>query len=366
MSKNKANVKGKGADRKKQNMTISIIVLAALFIVELYLMMNMPKEYLILGVIGLAMLIVVYRIIDLGFKIQDEKATKSEKEYENLFKSQRMSYLLMKENFEDMYVILKEIEDSTDIPIEDLIESQKAVAKVTIHRNKENANALMNSNEKMIEKMFEFEAKLNTMVKAMGSGTMAEEMPMMEEAVEMTAATEETEMPAMEEMGLDDVDLSAMESMLEEMPMMEEVTEEAEMPVAEEVAEEAVMPVAEEVTEEAEMPVAEEVAEEAVMPEAEEVTEEAEIPVTEEVTEDVAEEPAEMPVVEEKAEEPQVSVSDDPNHVMTPDEIAKLLGEAVETPAEEPVVEEKPIAPVSDDPNHVMTPDEIAALLGNL
>ena len=342
MSKNKANVKGKGADRKKQNMTISIIVLAALFIVELYLMMNMPKEYLILGVIGLAMLIVVYRIIDLGFKIQDEKATKSEKEYENLFKSQRMSYLLMKENFEDMYVILKEIEDSTDIPIEDLIESQKAVAKVTIHRNKENANALMNSNEKMIEKMFEFEAKLNTMVKAMGSGTMAEEMPMMEEAVEMTAATEETEMPAMEEMGLDDVDLSAMESMLEEMPMMEEVTEEAEMPVAEEVAEEA------------------------VMPEAEEVTEEAEIPVTEEVTEDVAEEPAEMPVVEEKAEEPQVSVSDDPNHVMTPDEIAKLLGEAVETPAEEPVVEEKPIAPVSDDPNHVMTPDEIAALLGNL
>ncbi len=347
MSKNKQNVQGKNTDRKKQKMTLAIIVLAALFIVELYLMMNRPTDYLILGAIALVMLIVVYRIIDLGFKIQDEKATKSEKEYENLFKSNRMSYLYMKENFEDMYVILKEIEENSDIPIEDLIESQKAVAKVTIHRSKENATALMNSNEKLIEKMFDFEAKLKEIEKLVSGGISAVSVET-EEIADMAAVEETmeemTEMAATEESMEEMTEMAATEESIEEMTEMaateESIEEMSEMAAIEESMEEI-----------ADMAVTEET----IM---ENTAEETEISAA---MEELIEDTVEIPM-----EEPQVTVSDDPNHVMTPDEIAKLLGETNAAPAEPPVAEEKPPMPDTSDPNHVMTPDEIAALLANV
>ncbi|MBO5371466.1 MAG: hypothetical protein J6A75_01985 [Lachnospiraceae bacterium] len=335
MSKDMENVQGKKSGNKKSKMTIFIIILAALFIAELYLMINRPTDYMVLGVVGLVMLCFVYWIIDLGFKIRNDEAEKSEKEYENLFKSQRMSYLLMKDNFEDMYVILKEIEENSDIPIEDLIESQKAVAKVTIHRSKENATALMNSNDQMIERLHSLEEKLTNMEKAIEESKLSRLDEMTEKILSSINTIENA---VKEEIQKNPSALTASE---EGFDVEEAIVSEEEIQAA---------------AEETEAPV--EIIEDTVQEAEETIENETAEPVVEEITE---EEKIEIPELE-----PQASISNDPNHVMTPEEIAKLIGETNAEPEPEPVVEEKPPMPDMSNPNHVMTPDEIAALLANM
>ena len=54
------------------------------------------------------------------------------------------------------------LEHKTAIPADEIITAQKAVAKVTISRSKENTDALMNSNEELINHLFSFEEKLDS------------------------------------------------------------------------------------------------------------------------------------------------------------------------------------------------------------
>ncbi len=84
----------------------------------------------------------------------------TKEQYENIFKSEKASYILLKKAFEQ----LEELESKSggNHTSEDIITAQKAIAKVTISRNRENADALLNSNDKMLEKIFDFEEKLGS------------------------------------------------------------------------------------------------------------------------------------------------------------------------------------------------------------
>ena len=52
------------------------------------------------------------------------------------------------------------IEKNLQLPTEELLTAQKAFAKININRSKENADALMNSNDKLLEKIVSFERTL--------------------------------------------------------------------------------------------------------------------------------------------------------------------------------------------------------------
>ena len=144
---------------------LSMVMFAALLIVDLYVMINRPGNHLALVVITLLALICIYFFID-AILIEIHKTGRStENQYENILKSEKASYLLLKRAFEQMDRLEqskskeKEVETGS---LEEVINAQKALAKVTINRSRENADAIMNSNDKVLEKIYDLEEKIGS------------------------------------------------------------------------------------------------------------------------------------------------------------------------------------------------------------
>ena len=403
----------------KGKMSVLLIILTALVTAELYLMINLAGNYLLIGGVALVMLCLVYLVINTAFKMKDEQEELHKKEYESLYKAQKVSYILMKQNFMDLLDLSEKILKSTesDLQIDELLRAQKGVAKVTIQRNKENALAIMNCNDKLLERMTAMEEILQGAVKEPDTSSqeaviaglkeelLAKQKEMMtsvdklgeslkaeflENISSMTSRIEKdiagiqvaapgvsaAEKPA---------EMSAERVLLESSRLMAEA-EEPVMPQAEPVADQAVVsgptvekPVEEPIVEESSAgepavqeadesvneepvfsePVQEPVVDESIMQETVASDPVVQEPVIDEIVseEPVISEPLQEPVMEEPViEESSVSTSAEE----TPE--AVIISEDTNLPEE--VVEEEVVPESAPDPNHIMTPDEIAALLG--
>lgn len=404
MKKEKNIVQEQKPQKTKVKMTFAILCLAVLFIVELYLMMNYSKEYLFLGIAGLGILCLVYIVTDLSFKMQREKESFYEKEYENIYKAQKVSYVFLKQSFMDMEKILERIEENTEVPAEELIEAQKAVGKITIQKNRENAASVLNSNEKVIHHIISLEDKVKEAVRSIEESSNASDTAPDDRQQEIIDNLAQNQIVLKEELNrlaeqmnlqnheiLDAVKKSLSENaaMLEE-HIVSEISVKAEENFApKEAAEsdtkgmviseepdtaEMVMPAEDDIV--SEMVTAEDpVEEESVLTESplsgesvmtEEIMEPAKGEKIAEPKESVAEE---VNAAEEKPQENETSLEEmaSSGKMMTPEEIAALLEEsnAAEEP-QEPIKEEKAAMPDLSDPGHVMTPEEIAALLANM
>ena len=62
-------------------------------------------------------------------------------------KSEKASCLLAKKSFEEISMMLEMADVKSEGSTEEIINAQKALSKVIISREKENADALMNSND---------------------------------------------------------------------------------------------------------------------------------------------------------------------------------------------------------------------------
>ena len=162
----------------KGKMSVLLIILTALVTAELYLMINLAGNYLLIGGVALVMLCLVYLVINTAFKMKDEQEELHKKEYESLYKAQKVSYILMKQNFMDLLDLSEKILKSTesDLQIDELLRAQKGVAKVTIQRNKENALAIMNCNDKLLERMTAMEEILQGAVKEPDTSSQEDEI----------------------------------------------------------------------------------------------------------------------------------------------------------------------------------------------
>lgn len=140
-------------------MTIGILFLVVLSIVELYLMMNYSDSYLFLGLVGLAILCFVYWVTDLSFKIHREQESSFEKDMESLYKAQKVSYITVKQGFAKLEELLDDLGEELSFPVDEVLQAQKAVGRVTIQKNKENIDAVVESNEKLIAHLQAFEQK---------------------------------------------------------------------------------------------------------------------------------------------------------------------------------------------------------------
>ncbi len=158
--KKEKELQEKASGNSKLKMTVGILALTVLCIVELYLMMNYFNSYLLLGVVGLAILCCVYWVTDLAFQMQNEKESALEKEFENLYKAQKVSYVTAKQGFLKMEEILDDLGDDLAFPSEEVVQTQKAIGRVTIQKNKENSEAVVASNEKLIEQLSVFESRI--------------------------------------------------------------------------------------------------------------------------------------------------------------------------------------------------------------
>ena len=371
----------KKADFSGVQIIFSAIALAVLFILELYVMLNFPTDYRMLGIFGVLMLAALYLLIISIQKKMYQKETRMQEQYDLLLRSEKASYLMLKKTYEMMEKRMGQMEQTASVPADNIINAQKAIAKVTINRNRENAEALLNSNDQVMDMLEAFQEKFHANNEALmnnqktlidqnnqdilskqqellsniseldeylKSGKIQDDLKSqlertIEESIREAAAYQAEKIASEVKTEAASAAKEAVKTKAQAAPVVEEEVLEPESVVQPEVAEET--PIVEEVVE----PAVEEasIVEETVEP----VVEEA--PILEEVVEPVAEE---TPIVEE-AVEPVV-------------EETPIVEEAVEPAAEETVVEAEPVndtpSPDLSDPNRMMTPEEIAALIANM
>ena len=326
----------------------SSLILAIAVFLEVYVMMNDSKNYVLLAVFGILAVVTLYLLLDNLFKLDSQKKKEFEEYYENLAKTEKATYLMLKKNFGDLEDRINVLEKTLKVPTEDIINAQKAVAKVTINRSRENSDAILNSNDNLMEELIKLRSYLenaNSDMKGMQKSLVSEQTK------EMLLKQQEI-LTGIKDMAItlqQDIVNGMSKTAVSYIPAPTVVPAE---PVQEEV------PATEPVEEAFEEPEA--ISEpEVAVEEPTEVSEEAPVETPEEAQEEAP--------VEEKPAMPDLS---DPNHVMTPEEIAAMIANAdalapePEAPEETPI-EEKPAMPDLSDPNHVMTPEEIAAMIAN-
>ena len=402
----------KQKDTSLNTILISSLAIMLLFLVELFLMITMTQMLPAIAVVGV--LIVGCAYIDLSTYIKriQKKEQEQEEQYASILKSEKAAYLLIRKYFDEIEEQLSLMEDKFSEPFQEVVAAQKATAKVTINRNKENTDALMNSNDKLLELVFNLEAKLDEASEAISDGfaerTKDQDAVLLQKQTEISNQMRELELSLRNEIlqavnklssvspqvvmappqmmpmqqpfaapvnkepepdafgSLNDLDVSSDLGGLGDLPDFVPLDAvESEMPEP--------APVIEEVQEEPEAASIEELP---PLMDLEPIEESKPIAEPEPVSEL---EPMPEPVAEELPPMPDLS---DPNKMMSPDDIAALLAnmsaessvvaeeaaepEPIAEPEPEPAVEELPPMPDLSDPNKIMSPDEIEALLASM
>ena len=383
---------------------ITLLIAVILLVADLYAMINMPQKFIILAIITALFLVAIYFLVDsISIYLMAEKNRKEE-QYDSIFKSEKASYLLLRKTFDDLYELIEKGNQSRKTNVEDIIHAQKAVAKVSIGRSKENADALMNSNDRIMEKISMLEAVLSDNVSHPAPetnkndsayaqnildnqnkilqqlevlqntlNTIGADAKIAAESAKQNFFTEERilaeenkiekEEPQVQEAAVEEIPSAAGEAtVMEETPIEEVPSDMEETPIEEEPSVMEETPIEEEPSVMEETPIEEEpsVMEETPIEEEPSVMEETPI---EEVPSDMEE----TSIGKEEVSSPEEDLSkyDDIMVDTLTDTDDNVPVEKIPL-EDETVVDDKPAMPDLSDPNKVMTPDEIAALIANL
>ena len=413
MEEAKQNNKQK-KDSYNLRIVTAVLVLAVLVLGELYVMINYPTNYVALIVLTVVALADIYILIASAIQKNYKKEIDQYEQYDNLFKSEKASYLVTRKSFEDIADQLDRIEEAAGSPTKDIIDAQKSIAKVTISRNKENSDALMNSNDKLLEQIFNLSDRLDNLEKSM-----LEQQRIVAENANKDLLLKQQEMAA----SIKEMELSIRNTILAEVGKINiapaiaytaapvqpapaayaqapQTAEEPVAPIEEAMPEEPVAPIEEVMPEEPVAPIEEAMPEELVAPIEEVMPEEPVAPIEEMMAEEPATEPAAEEEMPDLAEDDLLNIdalfgndeeAEAPENVAETTEAAEesvepeaeeaigfddTLGFADEEPeisiSEEPAFTEEmvntidePVTEMNSDPNHMMTPEEIAALIAN-
>lgn len=158
---------GKGnymQDKKQKKAKIQVIFLILIstlvILADFYAIINYPKEYMLIAAITVIFMICLWGVISGIFSLNALKEDRREEQYDSIFKSEKASYLMLRKYFDEIEEKIEILQKESKIPTEDIINAQKGIAKVVINRNKENADAIMNSNEQLMETFERLENKL--------------------------------------------------------------------------------------------------------------------------------------------------------------------------------------------------------------
>lgn len=142
-----------------------VAVIAAM--ADVYIIVNAPKNYILLAIVSAVLLVAIFFLVSGKMQLRDLSSQKAEEQYQNIVTSQKACYLQARKKFRETGEMLGELDkkigplassNETNYKkisglLDSLMEDQKKVAKLTLSRSKENANALMNSNDKVMEEM---------------------------------------------------------------------------------------------------------------------------------------------------------------------------------------------------------------------
>ena len=383
---------------------ITLLIAVVLLVADLYAMINMPQKFIILAIITALFLVAIYFLVDsISIYLMAEKNRKEE-QYDSIFKSEKASYLLLRKTFDDLYELIEKGNQSRKANVEDIIHAQKAVAKVSIGRSKENADALMNSNDHIMEKISMLEAVLSDNVSHPAPetnkndsayaqnildnqnkilqqlevlqntlNTIGADAKIAAESAKQNFFTEERilaeenkiekEEPQVQEVAVEEIPSAAGEAtVMEETPIEEVPSDMEETPIEEEPSVMEETPIEEEPSAMEETPIEEEPSVMEATPVEEEPSVMEETPIEEEPSM-----MAETSIGKEEVSSPEEDLSkyDDIMVDTLTDSDDNVPVEKIPL-EDETVVDDEPAMPDLSDPNKVMTPDEIAALIANL
>ena len=347
---------------------ITLLIAVVLLVADLYAMINMPQKFIILAIITALFLVAIYFLVDsISIYLMAEKNRKEE-QYDSIFKSEKASYLLLRKTFDDLYELIEKGNQSRKANVEDIIHAQKAVAKVSIGRSKENADALMNSNDRIMEKISMLEAVLSDNVPQPAPETNKNDSAYAQNILDnQNKILQQLEVlqNTLNTIGADAkiaAESAKQNFFTEERILAEENKIEKEEPQVQEVAVEEIPSAAGEATVMEETPIEEVPSDMEETPIEEEPSVMEETPI-EEVPSDM-EEPS---IGKEEVSSPEEDLSkyDDIMVDTLTDSDDNVPVEKIPL-EDETVVDDEPAMPDLSDPNKVMTPDEIAALIANL
>lgn len=145
----------------KSKLVIAIMITAALFIAELYVMINQSNNMVLVIGIAVLILIALYFVIAAILDCVNADNSASREQYENIYKSSKASYMLLKRNLDELSKQVNSINaaKSEDVSLE-IIKAQKAITKVAMNKNKE-------SQDKLFIELNNLEASLNDRIRGL-------------------------------------------------------------------------------------------------------------------------------------------------------------------------------------------------------
>lgn len=119
----------------KLQMVIAVMVMTALFIAELYVMINESHNIVLIVGIAVLILIALYFAIDAVWDSKNEKDIIRREQYDNIYRSEKASYMLLKKNFEVLSKQVKNLEGGQkEDNSAEIVKSQKTIAKAAMSR----------------------------------------------------------------------------------------------------------------------------------------------------------------------------------------------------------------------------------------
>ena len=371
---------------KKQKKTMlqlmfMILIFTVVLLTDFYAIINYPEEYILIAVITVILLIYLWGVVNGLFTLRTLKEERREEQYDSIFKSEKASYLMLKKYFEEIEEKIDILQEASKVPTEAIIGAQKGIAKVVINRNKENADAIMGSNEQLLDAVERFDARLkesDEFIIENQKNVLYENLKeIMDRQQTLSDSIKDMEIRLSQVIAANPVQFTANVEMPKTITAMPSVSEAASQPVTAQSS-----PIKHDVVDDFIVPAVDEPVDmaAAVEPAAEPIAEPIIEPAAEPVIEPIAEpivEPA--PATEEAAAD---TANSDPNRQLTADEIAALFAganagagepesasepepasepEQVEPPASAPEQENAPVVDLNNT-NRNLTPDEIAAL----
>ena len=156
MAKDDSLKKPKKIEVNRIMIFISSILIPFLWI-DLYLVSKNTSKLMVVGIIAALILVWTGLLVTYIHRMKNEEKAHSDEQAEELLRTGKANYLMQKKLAEK----IDNIGEKDAVPADEIITAQKAIAKLMLARNKENTDALMHSNEQVIEKTLEVEEKLS-------------------------------------------------------------------------------------------------------------------------------------------------------------------------------------------------------------
>ncbi|MCI8299860.1 MAG: hypothetical protein HFI69_05845 [Lachnospiraceae bacterium] len=161
----------------KKRLQTTLVLTLLICLIDIYIIINIPEDYIILAASAIITMIFALLSVNSWFKWKETEGQIRNEQYSDIMSVQKSSYVVIQKKVQDIddkinFIGQKimNLEKAGDVDqrkissiLDNIVDDQKKIAKITVSRSKENAEALMNSNDKLLLQMEEFRNSIASM-----------------------------------------------------------------------------------------------------------------------------------------------------------------------------------------------------------